>query len=65
VLFAKSIEQAIAQQYKYYDFTLGLDRYKRSFGPDKYETKNFSIRRKSLKTFVTLILMKQIKKVLK
>ena len=59
VLFAESIEQAIDQNYKYYDFTLGLDPYKLSFGAKQYEMKDVLIKRKSIKTVVTLMMMKQ------
>ncbi|NOX84348.1 MAG: GNAT family N-acetyltransferase [Chlorobi bacterium] len=65
VLFAESIKQAIEQNYKYYDFTVGLDLYKRAFGPELYETKNVSITRKNIKTFVAIKIAKNVKRILK
>ena len=65
VLVAVNIELAIEQDYKYYDFARGLDPYKQSFGPEEYQTKNVSIKRKRLKTVLTLMVMKQVKSVFK
>ncbi len=59
VLITKSIKQAIDENYKFYDLTLGMDPYKLSLGPKQYETENVSITRKRLKTAVTLMIMKQ------
>jgi len=65
VIFSESIKNAIEQRYKYYDFTVGLDSYKRAFGPEQYETKNISIIRKNIKTFFALKLAKGAKRTLK
>ncbi len=65
VLFSESIKNAIELHYKYYDFTVGLDPYKRAFGPEQYETKNISIIRKNIKTFIVLGVAKRTKRILK
>ena len=63
LMVADSIKLAIEQNYKYFDFTVGLDPYKLSFGPKQYPTKDVSIQRKRIKTVVTLMVMKQMKSV--
>ena len=50
VLFAESIQHAIEQKYRFYDFTLGLDPFKLSFGPEQYEIKDLMIKKKRMKT---------------
>lgn len=62
VLFGESIKRAIEENYKYYDFTVGLDPYKRAFGPDLHETKNISIKRTRLKTTLMLSMTHLLKK---
>ena len=63
VLVADSIKEAIEQNYRFYDFTGGLDRYKLSFGPKRYEAINMLIKRKRLKTEVNFMIMKQVRRV--
>jgi len=65
VLGIENIKLAIEQGYNYYDFATGLDSYKQSFGPKEYQTKNVSIKRKRLKTVLTLLMMKRVKSVFK
>lgn len=65
VLFAESIRQAIELQYDYYDFTLGLDPYKLSFGPQAYEIKDLLIKKKRMKTVVIEKVLNGSRKVLK
>jgi len=65
VLTAESIKQAIEQNYRFYDFTGGLDRYKLSFGPERNETTKVSIIRKRFKTIVTFMMVRFVKSVLK
>jgi len=65
VLTAESIKQAIEHNYRFYDFTGGLDRYKLSFGPERYESIKVLITKKNLKTVLILTLMKQLKRIVK
>ena len=58
VLCAMSIEEAIGENYKYYDFTVGMDSYKLAFGPDKTRTKSVMIKRKNLKNRAKLMARK-------
>jgi len=59
-LITESIKHAIEEKYRYYDFTVGLDSYKLSYGPTQYETKNISIKRKSLKIKVATSIFKKV-----
>ena len=52
VLFAESINNAIENKFKYYDFTVGMDSYKLSFGPEQIKTKSIAIKRRSVKNRV-------------
>ncbi len=65
VLFAESIKQAIEQHFKCYDFTVGSDAYKRAFGPEQYETRNISVIRRNIKTFIILKMAKDAKRTIK
>jgi CelD/BcsL family acetyltransferase involved in cellulose biosynthesis len=65
VLFSESIKQAIEQNYKFYDFTLGLDPYKLSFGPEQYEIKDLMIKKKRFKTAMTERILKLTKKIIR
>ena len=64
VLNAESIKEAIDHNYKYYDFTVGLDSYKLAFGPEKIKTESITIKKKNLKNRMKY-LVKKIKTRLK
>jgi len=65
VIFAECIKKAIEEKYKFFDFTVGLDPYKLSFGSEKIETYNITITRKNFKTSIKTALKKQIKSIVK
>lgn len=60
LLVANSINDAIELNYQYFDFTVGLDPYKLSFGPEQIDTMNFKIKRKNLKN-LAISLAKKLK----
>jgi CelD/BcsL family acetyltransferase involved in cellulose biosynthesis len=61
-LLSESVEYAIESRYKYYDFTIGLDPYKLSFGPDQFDTHHLFIRKRSFKMDIILPLIRKLRK---
>ena len=63
-IVAEGIKNAIDNKYKFFDFTVGLDPYKLSFGPEQIQTKSITIKRMNLKYKVKIIVKNLMRKFL-
>lgn len=65
VVFMKAIEFSINNGYHFFDFAVGLDRYKLTFGPKRKKTYSVNIQNNSLRSRIVLSTAKWMKKRLK